>query len=156
MDTELHPSFKVLVILPFLLWYERVVAVLCVWQLVWLVNYFLLSLTTEQSKGEHLLVWQRYALLTSSSVIIPRSALFLCLMNDRPRCCSIFTTWLKSASPCHRWVTTACSSATIATHYQSTCPGASSSPCPPMTLFSSTSPRSVCANLHTLSPLPEM
>lgn len=70
-------------------------------------------------------------------------SLSLRLISIRPRCCSIFTTWLKLALPCHRWVTTACSSVTIATRCQSTCPEASWSLCPLMILFSSTSPRSV-------------
>lgn len=69
--------------------------------------------------------------------------LCLCLISTRHRSCSIFTTWLKLALPCHHWVTTVCSWATIATHCQSTCPEASWSLCPLMILFSSTSPRSV-------------
>lgn len=69
------------------------------------------------------------------------------LISIRPRCCSIFTTWLKLASPCHHWVTTACSWATIATRCQSTSPEASWSLCPPMILFSSTSPRSAQSKL---------
>lgn len=60
----------------------------------------------------------------------------------RPRSCSIFTTWPRSASPCHHWATTVCSWATIETLCQSTCPGVSWSLCPLTILSSSTSPRS--------------
>lgn len=69
--------------------------------------------------------------------------LSLSLISLRPRCCSIFTTWLKLALPCHHWVTTACSSVTTATRCQSTCQEASWSLCPLMIPFSFTSPRSV-------------
>lgn len=60
----------------------------------------------------------------------------------RPRSCNIFTTWPRSASPCHHWATTVCSWATIETLCQSTCPGVSWSLCPLTILSSSTSPRS--------------
>lgn len=59
-------------------------------------------------------------------------------------CCSISTTWHRSASPCLLSAITACSSATTGTRCQSICPEASWSPCPPTTPCSFTSPRSAC------------
>lgn len=74
-------------------------------------------------------------------------SLSLCLISIRPQCCSISTTWLKLGSPCHHWVTTASSSATIVTRCRSTCPEASWCLCPLTIRFSSTSPRSVWREL---------
>jgi len=62
-------------------------------------------------------------------------------VRARRQCCSISTTWRRSASLCRRWVTTRCFSTTIETRCRSICHVVSLSLCPPMTLSSSTSPR---------------
>lgn len=75
------------------------------------------------------------------------------LCSSRLLCCSICTTWHRQASPCLLSAITACSSATIVTLCQSTCPEASWSPCPRMTPCSFTSLRSAYTASETFVTL---
>jgi len=72
--------------------------------------------------------------------------LFVCVcvcVCVRLQCCSISTTWRRSALPCPHSATTRCFSTITATRCQTSSPAACSCRCPLTTRYSSTSPRHV-------------